>query len=207
MAEIDTNGIITIASITVAFYAFFANILFQRRDAFSKVLFIILIANTMTITYIIYDMLNSIISGYFQPEFTLSSLQISWYLAFVIVLFSFLNFFILDFERIHSHKAQIKYYLYIILIYSTIFIIFFAAIVYYIRFEFYVVFITIFFFMALILINLTKKATIKDSEKVEEKINITQISPTDEIRKAKDLLENGTITEEEFVKIKEKYLK
>ena len=48
----------------------------------------------------------------------------------------------------------------------------------------------------------------KLKELEEEKIeNTSEISPMDEIKKAKELLDMGALNEEEFIKIKEKYLK
>jgi hypothetical protein len=49
-----------------------------------------------------------------------------------------------------------------------------------------------------------KKLKELEEEKIE---NSCGISPMDEIKKAKELLDMGALDEEEFIKIKEKYLK
>lgn len=50
---------------------------------------------------------------------------------------------------------------------------------------------------------LAVRKKIEETNKVE---NTSKLSPMDEIRKAKELLDMGALTEEEFSRIKEKYL-
>ncbi|MEN6553194.1 MAG: SHOCT domain-containing protein [Methanobacterium sp.] len=54
------------------------------------------------------------------------------------------------------------------------------------------------------IIAVRKKLEELEEEKIE---NTSEISPMDEIKKAKELLDIGALNEEEFIKIKEKYLK
>ena len=203
------NNVITVASITVTFYAFYANLLYKREDEFSKVLFIVLIVNILFIAFVVYTVLSNSLNNP-NPDLTyvIYDMSVSWYISVLIVLFSYLNFFILDLKKIHDQNPDIKYYLYTILNYGLIFIIFILAFQLIItKNEGYSLFITIIFFVYLIIsYYVNESKTNEKAKKIEEKINITQVSPTDEIKKAKGLLDNGIINDEEFARIKEKYL-
>ena len=196
MINITPVESLTIASLTLTFYAFFASLLSNRKDNFSRILFIVLIVNILGITLVIYNVLNGILTNTFLLQATVYSLFISWHLSVAIVLFAFMNFFILDLKKIHD-KTDYKLYLYTIITYVLIFLIF-VSLFSHIQYEIFTVLTITFFFIYLIVTHYMKD--------IEEDSQMS-ISIADEIKKAEDLLNTGIINDEEFARIKEKYLK
>ncbi len=201
------NEVLTIAGITVSFYAFFANILVKQKNDFSKILLLILLVNIISVSITVYNVLYAINApSPFEPLQYIYTLSISWYISSIIVLFAIINLFVSDFKKIRVQKSGFKEYLYLATTYGATFIIFYYTINN-ISTEVYLILLVIFFFLYLIITNHIKTCIMtEDSKKTVQEGIVDKISPIDEIKKAKILLDNGIITDEEFVKIKKRYL-
>lgn len=160
---------LTIASLTLAFYAFFANLLAQREDNFSKFLLIILFVNITVIVYVVSQMLYRIYQNQFVTTYDLfQPLTVTWYLAGLIAIFYIVNTFILSLKSSSIKKSHFKRYLYIIFNYVAVFFILYYVFGHY-TYENNIMIPTILlllFFLYLNLIDLSKsKKTVVNNSK------------------------------------------
>lgn len=177
MYNISLVESLTVLGLTLTFYTFLANIIVQRKDLFSRVLFVALIVNIIYITNTGFQVLTNININQFLTNVTIiQNLAVSWFISGGIITFYFLNDVILDLEGKLSDKSKLdrsnasknnkpKFRLAKIPIYILVFLLFYYEFKYQgVSEYFYIIY--IFFASILVLIIFAKIG--KKTSKVDE---------------------------------------